>query len=248
MATSSSSTMATPTAAPATRLRRLSRDAARASRSSSLLGAMAAEARGSPRAPEAVAGLGPGSGPPRRLRPGPPAPAGSRLSGAVPQTFRQGGGSRGELGQGAPDGSNPWSSITLLFSLTFPGAWDPRLRGRRASHGPRMPALRAAALSRMAALGPRLPRRIAPGRPARGTTQRSGRPGLGAAGGAHRTRPPGRFALRLGSRRALTHLSTPAAAPAPAGAPAPRLSPASALPLCVPNLPPLPPRAAVRVV
>lgn len=41
--------MATPTAAPATRLRRLSRDAARANKSSSLLGAMAAEARGSPR-------------------------------------------------------------------------------------------------------------------------------------------------------------------------------------------------------
>lgn len=64
--------MATPTAAPATLLRRLSRDAARASRSSSLLGAMVAEARGSPRAPEAVTGLGPGSGSPRRLRPAPP--------------------------------------------------------------------------------------------------------------------------------------------------------------------------------
>ncbi|XP_032348648.1 uncharacterized protein LOC116667582 isoform X2 [Camelus ferus] len=72
MATSSSSTMATPTAAPATRLRRLSRDAARASKSSSLLGAMAAEARSSPRTPEAVAGLGPGSGSPRRLLPAPP--------------------------------------------------------------------------------------------------------------------------------------------------------------------------------
>ncbi|XP_023579325.1 uncharacterized protein LOC101572444 [Octodon degus] len=63
--------MATPTAAPATRLRRLSRDAARASKSSSLLGAMAAEARDSPRAQETVAGLGPESGSPRQLRPTP---------------------------------------------------------------------------------------------------------------------------------------------------------------------------------
>lgn len=42
--------------------------------------------------------------------------------------------------------------------------------------------------------------------------------------------------LRSGSWRALTCLSTPAAAPAPARALVPRLSPASALALCVPNL------------
>lgn len=66
--------MATPTAAPATRLRRLRRDAARASRSSSLLGAMASEARGSPRAPEPAARLAPGSGSPLTAAPGPPRP------------------------------------------------------------------------------------------------------------------------------------------------------------------------------
>lgn len=54
---------------------------------------MAAEARGFLRAPEAVTWLRPGSEHPRRLRPTPP-PAGSLLSGAVPQTFRQGGGPR----------------------------------------------------------------------------------------------------------------------------------------------------------
>lgn len=68
--------MATPTAAPATRLRRLRRDAARASRSSSLLGAMASEARRSPRAPEPAARLAPGSGPPLTAAPGPPRPCG----------------------------------------------------------------------------------------------------------------------------------------------------------------------------
>lgn len=85
MATSSSSTMATPTAAPATLLRRLSRDAARASKSSSLLGAMVAGVRGSPRA-RAPVWIS------RRLcRTTLPAADSSCDSSAVPQTACQGG-------------------------------------------------------------------------------------------------------------------------------------------------------------
>ena len=113
--------MATPTAAPATRLRRLRRDAARASRSSSLLGAMVAEARGSLWAPEVEAGLLSRSGSPRRLRLAPHSPAGSLLWGAVPQTFRQGRGSAWARREQLPTVQIPWSSVTLLFSLTSPG-------------------------------------------------------------------------------------------------------------------------------
>lgn len=91
MATSSSNTMATPTAAPATRLRRLSRDAARANKSSSLLGAMAAEARGSPRTrvPVRIS---------RRLC----STTLPQLILPVPQTSGQDGGLPRGLGQGQP--------------------------------------------------------------------------------------------------------------------------------------------------
>lgn len=75
-----------------------------------------------------------------------------------------------------------------------------------------------------------------------GTTLRA----LDVPGSALRVVPTGLdllVGLRSGSWRALTRFATPAEAPAPARALAPRLSPASELPLCVPNLPPLPPRA-----
>lgn len=54
-----------------------------------------------------------------------------------------------------PTVQSPWSSITLSFSLTFPGAWNRWLLGRLVSYRSRMPALRTAAFSRMAA--PRSP-------------------------------------------------------------------------------------------
>lgn len=124
MATSSSSTMATPTAAPATRLRRLSRVAARASRSSSLLGAMAAEARGAPRAlaGHRGSGLTPGvegalpDGGPQHPHPVHTASA----AGALLQTFRPGGGSL-RAGPRAEPARGPLG-FTLLFRLKILGS------------------------------------------------------------------------------------------------------------------------------